>query len=193
GCRHLHPALDALAAILEKAPLTAAQVERITVGTYRAAVDTEIHQLKSRGDAYFNLSYAMAARIVLGHNDYDAFAEEHFTNPRILALMPRIRVAVEPQIDALYPKKRGALVELQTVAGGGLRKEILIARGEPENPLPDAFTRHKFRKAAADCLIEGEQAEIEAVLADDCSLDTSALFTGLTRILTNTQGSKHAA
>ena len=149
GCRHLHAALDALAALLERESPAEGRIERIAVKTYKAAVETEIHELNSRGDAYFNLPYAQAARIVLGHNDYDAFAEKHFDNARIRAMMPRVRVGTDAEIDALYPGKRGAQVEVVLKDGRRLAETVLIARGEPENPLPLEFTRHKFRKSGS--------------------------------------------
>jgi 2-methylcitrate dehydratase PrpD len=187
GCRHLHAALDALAALLEKEPLEEGQIDRMEVKTYKAAVETEIHDLNSRGDAYFNLPFALAARIVLGHNDYDAFGEEHFPNGRIRALMPRVRVATDAGIDALYPGKRGAQVEVVLKDGRRLAETVLIARGEPENPLPLEFTRHKYRKAAAPYLSEDRIDEIETAFETGRDPGTTKIFGQLTHILATTQ------
>ena len=193
GCRHLHPALDAFTAILERGALDGAQIRKIRVLTYRTAVETEIHELNCRGDAYFNLPYAMAARLVLGHCDYDAFDEMHFGDPRILDLMGHITVDTDPVIDALYPSRRAAYVEVHTREGALESEKVMIARGEPENPLPTDFTLQKLRKASRGFLGEAQPAEIETILDDDRPPDTSKVFAGLTRILTTTQGSKDAA
>ena len=75
GCRHLHPSIDAFSNILEANRISPVEIELIRVGTYKTAIDTEIHDVKSRGDAYFNIPYALAARAVLGRCDYDAFDE----------------------------------------------------------------------------------------------------------------------
>jgi 2-methylcitrate dehydratase PrpD len=187
GCRHLHASLDALAALQEKNRLSDRQIARIDVKTYKAAVETEIHELNGRGDAYFNLPYAMAARIVLGHNDYDAFGEEHFDSDRIRALMSRVGVVTDAEIDALYPGKRGARVEVELKDGQRLSETILIARGEPENPLPLDFTRHKFRKAAAAYLPEERVTEVEAIFETGSVLEGTMIFGQLTHILATTQ------
>ncbi len=148
GCRHLHPSLDALDGVLQANQITPAQIKAVRVGTYRIAVETEIHDLKSRGDAYFNLPYALAARAVLGHNNYDAFAEAHFADARVLGLMQKIEVRIDPGVEGRYPKQRGALVEVDTVDGRTLAGKVENPLGEPESPLPPAVTIAKFRDAA---------------------------------------------
>jgi 2-methylcitrate dehydratase PrpD len=192
GCRHLHSAIDALTAIIEREGLRAEEVDAIRAGTYQTAIDTEIHHLNSRGDAYFNLAYAMAARLVLGHCGYDAFAEEHFDNPRIRALMEKTTVAVDAELNGLYPKKRAARVEVLTRDGRVLAEEVLIARGEPENPLPDDFTRGKFRDAAQNKLTAQDQERVAGMLAAGAA-EATDVFSLLNHFFITMQGARNAA
>ena len=164
GCRHLHPSIDALADILKKEKLNPARVERIKVRTYKIAVETEIHTLNGRGDAYFNLPFAMAARLVRGTNDWDSFDEKHFTNPHLLEVMKKVEVKIDPEIDGLYPKQRGAIVEVQTLDGNVHSGRVNFALGEPENPLPDSVTREKFRQAAEPFLSKKSMDRLETML-----------------------------
>lgn len=140
------------------------QIEKINVRTYKTAVETEIHDLRSRGDAYFNISYALAARAVLGKNDWDAFDERHFTNERLREVMKKINVYVDPAVDSLYPNQRGSIVEVHTVEGNILYEKVSNPLGEPENPLPDSVTREKFRDAAGSFLSTKTMDKIESIL-----------------------------
>lgn len=164
GCRHLHPSIDAFAKILDQAQIMPEQMKVIRVGTYTAAVETEIHSLGSRGDAYFNLPYALAARAVLRRSDYDAFDERHFGNEAIRRLMPKVEVRIDPQIDLLYPRQRGSAVEVHTDDGTVLQERVMISLGEPENPLSADDTREKFRTCARNSLSEEDIGKVEMLL-----------------------------
>ena len=164
GCRHLHSSIDAFGKILKENRIEPTQIQDIKVGTYRTAVETEIHDLKSRGDAYFNIPYALAARAVLGKNDWDSFDERHFTNERLIGVMDKIEVYVDPDVERLYPNQRGSVVEVHMVEGNTLYGEINHALGEPENPIPDSATMEKFRAAAGSFLSKKGMDRIEGML-----------------------------
>ena len=164
GCRHLHPSIDAFGEILQDNRLEPTQIQTIQVGTYGTAVETEIDDLKDRGDAYFNIPYALAARAVLGKNDWDAFDERHFANEHLRAVMNKVQVYVDHDIDRLYPHQRGSIVEVKTVGGNTLSGKVNHPLGEPENPLPVAATREKFRDAAGSFLSKKSMDRIESML-----------------------------
>jgi len=164
GCRHLHPSIDAFGKILKDNRIDPTQIEKIQVGTYKTALETEIHELKSRGDAYFNIPYALAVRAVLGKNDWDAFDEKHFTNARLIELMNKIKVYVDPEVDGFYPNQRGSVVKVHTVNGNTLCERVAHPLGEPENPLPASVTREKFREAAGPLLSKKGMDRIEGML-----------------------------
>ncbi len=177
GCRHLHPSIDALADILKKERLDPSRVDRICVRTYKIAVETEIHTLNGRGDAYFNLPFALAARLVRGTNDWDSFDEKHFTNPALLEIMKKVEVQIDPEIESLYPNQRGAIVEVRTSDGNVHSGRVNFALGEPENPLPDSVTREKFRQAAELFLSKKSMNRLETMLDISGPLDSAgAIF-----------------
>jgi 2-methylcitrate dehydratase PrpD len=152
GCRHMHASLYAFDDLATGNSFAADEIEAISVGTYRVAIDTGIATLNRRGDAYFNIPYAIAARAVLGKSGYDAFDETNFSNNAIVALMNKITVAVHPEIEALYPGKRGSSIEVKLASGQVLTKTVHYPLGEPENPVSLAVTREKLFDAAGDCL-----------------------------------------
>ncbi len=154
GCRHLHPAIDAFGKICNENSLDPHNIKKIEVHTYSIAVETEIHSLKSRGDAYFNIPYALSARAILGKNDYDTFDEIHFENHNIKDLMKKITVIIDPDIEKRYPGERGAIVYVTMGDGKKFAMEVSHPLGEPENPLPRSVTREKFRASASEFLTD---------------------------------------
>jgi len=164
GCRHLHPSIDALSKILNGNPIQPSDIEKIEVKTYRVALETEIHSLRSREDAYFNIPYAIASRIVLGKSDWEAFDEKNFSNPELLGLMKKVDVLIDKEFEELYPKQRGAIVEIVMKNGERFSERIYHALGEPENPLPQSFTLEKFYKASRDFISEKSIERIKTIL-----------------------------
>jgi 2-methylcitrate dehydratase PrpD len=164
GCRHMHPSIDAFGQILKENRIDPAQIEKIDVGTYKIAVETEIHTLKNRGDAYFNIPYALAVRAILGHNGWDAFDEKHFDNEQIMKVMKNVKVHIDPEVENLYPHQRGSLVKVHLVDGGTLYRKVDHPLGEPENPLPASAIREKFRNLAGSFLSEKGMDGIENIL-----------------------------
>jgi len=164
GCRHVHPSIDALAEILRENKINPSQIKKIQVRTYKIAVETEIHSLNERGDAYFNIPYALGARMVLGRNDWDAFDEKHFTNERILKIMKKVQVDVDPEIERCYPNQRGSIVEVDIGERSPLCGKVDHPLGEPENPLSFPVTLEKFRQAAGPFLSEKNMDRVEKIL-----------------------------
>ena len=173
GCRHVHPSLDALGEILKKKEIDLSQIQKIDVRTYKIAVETEIHDLNRRGDAYFNIPYAFAARMTLGKIDWDAFDEKHFQNESIIEIMKKVKVMIDPEIESQYPRQRGAGVEISLKDGTVLSGKVNHPLGEPENPLPAIATLEKFRKAAGKFLSKRTIERMETLL-DGARLTDSA-------------------
>jgi 2-methylcitrate dehydratase PrpD len=161
GCRHVHPSIDALSRILDANRINPADINRIKVRTYKIALETEIHTLNKRGDAYFSIPYALAARLVLGRNDWDAYDEKHFSNKQIINIMRKVSLELDQEIDERYPKERGSIVEIETVDGKSFREKVRYAIGEPENPIPFAATIKKFNLAAISFLSKEQIDRLE--------------------------------
>lgn len=164
GCRHVHPAIDACLEILKEKELDSSQIQKIRVRTYRIALETEIHDLKRRGDAYFSIPYALAARVILGRNDWDSFDEKHFQNESLLKLMTKVEVHIDPDIEGQYPRRRGAAVEISLKDGTVLSGKVDHPLGEPENPLSPGVTLEKFRNTTAIYLDQRTQERVSSLL-----------------------------
>jgi 2-methylcitrate dehydratase PrpD len=179
GCRHLHPAIDAMDHLLKQHEVKPEEIDYIKVETYRVAVETEIHQIRSRGDAYFNIPYGLSVRIVLGRADWDAFDVRHLKKLKVKRLIDKVQVLIAEDIDRAYPKERGARVTIKLKNGKILTAFQPLPRGEPELPISLDETAEKFRREAEGYLekedikkiifkvraAEGEASEIFGILS----------------------------
>ena len=160
GCRHLHPALDAMDQLLRQHDIRYREIDSIRVETYRVAIETEIHEVRSRGDAYFNLPYALSVRIALGRADWDAFDVRHLENPKVRGLINKVKVFIDEEIEKAYPKKRGARVVLTLKRGESLTAFQPLPRGEPELPVSFDETAEKFHREAEGYLGKEDRDKI---------------------------------
>jgi len=181
GCRHMHASLEAFSAIMAQNSFNHGDIKSIMVGTYRIALETGIRTLSSRGDAYFNIPYAIAARAVLGEAIYDSFDERHFQNPAIVRLMGVVTEQVDAEIESLYPGQRGARVEIGLADGRKYSYRVNYPLGEPESPLSQEVTRNKFLSCTERYLIAAEQNEALRMLALLADPETSFAVQDITR------------
>ena len=160
GCRHMHASLEAFSSIVERHGIGHGEIEAVRVGTYRIALETGIKNVKKRGDAYFNIPYAIAARAVLGAATYDSFDEKHFADPDIVRMTRLVTECVDPDIESRYPGQRGSRVEVELADGRTFSHSVSYPLGEPEAPLSLAVTRDKFVSCTDGYLSDGERADI---------------------------------
>ena len=90
---------------------------------------------------YYGLS-VMALRRNVSASDYSDHA---IADPQILSFMPRIKIAVDSEIESKGPAFRhAARVAVQTTDGRSFRREVWHRRGSPENPVSRQEVEEKF-------------------------------------------------
>jgi 2-methylcitrate dehydratase PrpD len=170
-CGHIFAAADAALALRAQG-VDARQVARIEIATYRKAIDVAgIARPATPFEARFSIAFGVAAALV-GHDlaDPETFASG-LADPRVQALIGRVTCAVDPKIDAAFPRLRGAHVT--AVREGGARDAVLVPtrKGEPGNPLTAAELRAKFFRMIAGTAFEqsgdGIAAWVERLDSDE--------------------------
>ncbi|MEA2008835.1 MAG: MmgE/PrpD family protein, partial [Chloroflexota bacterium] len=118
---------------------------------------------KTKETADHSLPYVIAAAVADGNVLPDSFSDEKLRDPRIWALLDKIRVVADPQIDALFPGVKRARVSITTTEGATHTAQVDHAKGSPQNPLSDDEIVAKFRANAAKVFTKDRQdAIIEA-------------------------------
>jgi 2-methylcitrate dehydratase PrpD len=103
--------------------------------------------------AQMNGSYAAAVQLLDGQVFVDQYAPERLADQRILALIDRIEVVHDPELDAGGAAKRHASwVEADLTDGRVVRAYTEQRRGSAHHPLPPDEIIAKFRGLAAKAL-----------------------------------------
>jgi 2-methylcitrate dehydratase len=109
-----------------------------------------------------SLPYCIAAALVDGNVLPSSFAEERLTDPRIRTMLSKIKVVADPEIDAMFPGVKRAIVSITTCDGKVHSAQVDNAKGSPEAPMSDAEVIAKFTSNSADVLSAAQQQNIIA-------------------------------
>jgi 2-methylcitrate dehydratase PrpD len=173
-CGHTFAAIDGALALKEKMKLAAADVERVEVATYQAALDVASYDLpRTPAEGRFSLKYVVATALTHGNVRLAAFEAQRLADPATRSLMEKISVSVDPELDAAFPGKRAARVAIR--ASGGRRGEHLqpTRKGDPDMPLSDRELDDKYLELASPVL--GDEAA-RKLLARLWRLEKEAAF-----------------
>ena len=136
ACRHTHPAADALLKIVVDHDLAAADIASVTAHVHQAAIDvlgpvtdpTTVHQAK------FSMGTVLGMIGVFRNAGLAEF-QQHFRDPRVIALRERVRMVKDDGVDAAYPQRWIGKVTVTTTAGRALTARVEEPRGDPGNTL----------------------------------------------------------
>jgi 2-methylcitrate dehydratase PrpD len=188
-CWWVHPALDAVAAIIATTPFTADEVSRIAVEAHhdsrllgaRSSVTTE--------EAQFNMAWPIAALIVDGDVSPAQVAEDRMTDEGIRDLAARVELLESAELDRLFwlaetgsPQGReGARVLIELKDGRVLDSGIVsLARGD-ESSWTTERMRDKFHWATRRVLTQPASEEICGLAESLPALDDVRVLTAALR------------
>ena len=162
-CRYNHGLIDGMLALRAQG-LRAEEVAAIRLGVLSAGAPLVADPIdrkrdpRNTVDAQFSAPFAVALALVRGAATAAEFDGRTQADPAIRALLARTVCIRDPALDAQYPDRWPAWVEIQTHDGRTLRSQIEFATGEPENPVPRAGLMEKFVDLAADVVCSGSDS-----------------------------------
>ena len=167
GCGHTFAAIDGALALQRQHGFTHDQIEQLHLGVYQPTLDIAPHVDPQDADqAKFSLHYMVATALVHGSVRLAAFDRQRLNDAATRALMKRTTKALDPEVDAAFPGRRGARVQV-TLRDGRLLTHLQTDRqGDPELPLADVELEGKLLELAAPTLGEVEaRALLERIWA----------------------------
>lgn len=170
-CRWTHQPIAAIADLREKYGITEKDVAALTVHTFGAAARLSKIVPRTTDEAQYNIAFPVAAALVHGDVGYCQVREEALDDSRVLDTMKKLSFVVEPELDAQFPAKRLAWVELLMKNGTMLRSGIYAADGEADDRVGIDWIERKFRRITGPLL--GNQAQenlIELLLKGDLTM-----------------------
>jgi len=159
-----HQPITATLELMQENALDPHEVEKVLVKTTTRGADILSDPSKykptTKETADHSLPYCVAVAIAKGNVLPSDFEEEALKDPFVWELLPRINVVADPEIDALFPKVKRAIVTIKTRDGGSFTKQEDFAKGRAERPLTDEELIGKFRANAQGAVTDNRLDEI---------------------------------
>jgi 2-methylcitrate dehydratase PrpD len=143
-CRWSQGAITAaLEAVRAGGGVDPATVAEIRVRTFGAADELLAAIPTTTEEAQYSLTWPVACAVARGRFGVEDVLAE-FDDPVACDLLERLRIEIAPELDAQFPARRLAGVEIELRDGRVLRAGPLEAPGEPEDPDLAALISRKF-------------------------------------------------
>ena len=147
-CGHTFAAIDGALALQARMGVAANDIERVHVGTYKAALEVAGHeQPRTPAQARFSLKYVVATALTHGSVRLAAFEPARIEDRFTRSIMEKISVSIDQELDAAFPQQRAARVSI--TARGRSEEHLQPTRiGDPDAPLSDAQLGEKYLELA---------------------------------------------
>ncbi|HUL74599.1 MAG TPA: MmgE/PrpD family protein [Vicinamibacterales bacterium] len=167
SCAGTHPTLDALLDLHRREKFTTDDVERVEIDVDPIVPTILIYDRPTSPlEAKFSMPFCAAAAIVFGQVGIDTFDDDRIRDARVLALMQRVTMRVDPDVGKGAPALTEARVRVHLKRGGTLAQDAHGARGYPERPATDAELDAKFMACAGRVLPKDRAAQALGRLRD---------------------------
>ena len=165
SCALTHSAIDALVELRAAHRVTPADVVTVEVGVHRVVPDVLRHDRPSSPlERKFSMPYCAAVALAHGGVALKDF-EEGPADATVNALVPRVRMVVDPSLPDTLEQQAWTRVKLTLTDGRVLASPAGGAMGHPDRPLSPEALREKFLACACTVLsrddAEGIAEQIE--------------------------------
>ncbi|HEX7127039.1 MAG TPA: MmgE/PrpD family protein [Thermodesulfobacteriota bacterium] len=163
-CLYSHPTLDALQALVAEERISARDVERVTVVSVPFAERMAGRDPANPLAAKFSIPFAVAALLVTGRTDAEAFGDSTIADGRVRDLAARVVVRADPEMSMQRSDYPTATVSVLLKDGRTVSRSTTVVRGDSANPAPPAALVDKFLALAGPSIgAAGARAVVEAV------------------------------
>ena len=143
-CRWAHAALDALLDLLETEGLVPDAVEEVEIHTFSRALrlNNERDPQTLEG-AQYSIPYVLGVAALYGRGALLPLTVDRLHDAAASDFARRVRLVVDPVLDAKFPATAAARVILKTRTGT-CEREVLHPLGDPDNPMSRDQLQDKF-------------------------------------------------
>ncbi len=174
-----HQPITAALEVMAENKIDPHDVEQVVVKTTTRGADIlsdpSKYQPTTKETADHSLPYCIAVAVAKGNVLPSDFEEEALKDPFVWELLPKIKVVADPEIDALFPKVKRAIVSITTTDGKTYSKQEDHAKGRAERPLSDAELIDKFSANAQHSLSEDR---LKRVVEETLNVERAASIAG---------------
>lgn len=164
-CRLTHRCIDAMLHIIDEHHPRAEDVESVVCLTSEANPQVLIHSRpRAALEGKFSMQYCMAIALIDGMVGLQQFTDEKVLDPRAQGLLSRVSFAHPQGLSGAEILGTPERVTVRLRDGTELSHEVLVAKGDPPNPMSDEEVAAKYRDCASSYLSTGDvQRSLELV------------------------------
>jgi len=156
-----HQPITAAIEVMKENNLDPKEIKEVLVETTTRGADILSDPSKykptTKETADHSLPYCIAVAVAKGNVLPSDFEDDTLRDPFVWSLLDKIKVVANPEIDALFPKVKRAIVTIKTPKGE-YKKQEDFAKGQPERPLSEEELISKF-KANAEKKVSSSKIE----------------------------------
>jgi 2-methylcitrate dehydratase PrpD len=152
-CGHTFAPIDGALALKAQMGIAASDIEEVRIATYSAALEVAGYEAPTTpAEGRFSVKYTVATALTHGSVRLAAFQPERLNDPATRALMQKIQLTLDPELDAAFPGRRAARIIIRTRDGRSAEHLQPTRKGDPEAPLSDEELNQKYLELAAPVL-----------------------------------------
>ena len=176
--RQLHAGVEALLRLFQDYAITSSSIGEIelSVPTAVASLVNRPASSTNRAAALGSGQYVMAVTAIRAKMDLTSFDQEFLQNSEVGSLMGKVKVKGEIELDRYFPQSWPGRVRISLKNGSAYTREIIIPKGEKENPMSAQEVEEKFLSLAMPVLGD---AKAQSVIGEIHVLEKSESLEGL--------------
>jgi 2-methylcitrate dehydratase PrpD len=161
--RQLHAGVEALLKILRRTSLTPSSIEEmeLLLPAQNAAMMNRPSIIASHAATVGSGQYVMAVTALRAKIDLASFESEFLNSVEVREMMNKIKISTSADLDRHYPKYWSGRVAVRLLGGQTYSEEVIIPKGESENPMTQSEIEEKFLSLAGPAL--GDQKARSAI------------------------------
>lgn len=184
-CRYNQSAIDAVLELRKSHHLSADEIEKIEVELFKAAfplvVDPWEDKMNPETDvqAQFSLPYTVALAVIKGRVSFEEFNPEVLRDPEVRAVMKKVEVIYNPELDPLFPESWPTKVIVSMTDGNVFDTRVDYPKGDIENPLSWEELADRFKDHTGMIFEESKKDRIVDMITDLQKLENARRLTAL--------------
>ena len=149
SCRHTHPAADALLQVIRTHGLVANDIRHVKARVHRAAIDVlgPVTDPRSVHQSKFSMGTVLGEVALHGRAGLAEF-DAHYRDADVIAFRDRVEMVPDPEVEAVYPARWVAVVEVETRDGRRFSGRVDEPKGDPGNTLSRTELEDKATRLA---------------------------------------------
>lgn len=182
-CRWAHQPIQACIDLMKAYTFTHEDVERVCVHTFDSAAQLSKMKPRTTDEAQYNIAWPVASALVYGDVGIDQVIEPALNNQCVLDMMRRLSFVVDPEMEAQFPEKRLAWVEIKLKDGNNLKSQVYAAPGEHTDHVDLEWIRNKFYLRSSSILTPDQQDQLLVMLERDLDTPIGNIITVINQML----------